>query len=201
MAKQAFLCKYAEIGIKGKNRYKFENVLCEQIRRRLAKIDGEFTVVREQGRIFVEADGDYDFEDAIDAMSHVFGVSGISPVDVIEEKDWDKLTVCVGDFVEHQYGSKPFTFKVKCRRSDKHYPLTSPEVCVEMGSYLLDRFENVKVDVHDPDVYIWVEIRDKAYVYSKVYTGACGMPLGTNGRAMLLLFTHLLIRANVLCRR
>ena len=187
MAKQAFLCKYAEIGIKGKNRYKFENALCEQIRRRLAKIDGEFTVVREQGRIFVEADGDYDFEDAIDAMSHVFGVSGISPVDVIEEKDWDKLTVCVGDFVEHQYGSKPFTFKVKCRRSDKHYPLTSPEVCVEMGSYLLDRFENVKVDVHDPDVYIWVEIRDKAYVYSKVYTGACGMPLGTNGRAMLLL--------------
>lgn len=69
MAKQAFLCKYAEIGIKGKNRYKFENALCEQIRRRLAKIDGEFTVVREQGRIFVEADGDYDFEDAIDAMS------------------------------------------------------------------------------------------------------------------------------------
>ena len=64
MAKQAFLCKYAEIGIKGKNRYKFENALCEQIRRRLAKIDGEFTVVREQGRIFVEADGDYDFEDA-----------------------------------------------------------------------------------------------------------------------------------------
>lgn len=187
MAKQAFLCKYAEIGIKGKNRYKFENALCEQIRRRLAKIDGEFTVVREQGRIFVEADGDYDFEDAIDAMSHVFGVSGISPVDVIEEKDWDKLTACVGDFVEHQYGSKPFTFKVKCRRSDKHYPLTSPEVCVEMGSYLLDRFENVKVDVHDPDVYIWVEIRDKAYVYSKVYTGACGMPLGTNGHAMLLL--------------
>ena len=123
MAKQAFLCKYAEIGIKGKNRYKFENALCEQIRRRLAKIDGEFTVVREQGRIFVEADGDYDFEDAIDAMSHVFGVSGISPVDVIEEKDWDKLTVCVGDFVEHQYGSKPFTFKVKCRRSDKHYQI------------------------------------------------------------------------------
>ena len=81
MAKQAFLCKYAEIGIKGKNRYKFENALCEQIRRRLAKIDGEFTVVREQGRIFVEADGDYDFEDAIDAMSHVFGVSGISPVE------------------------------------------------------------------------------------------------------------------------
>ena len=64
MAKQAFLCKYAEIGIKGKNRYKFENALCEQIRRRLAKVDGEFTVVREQGRIFVEADGDYDFEDA-----------------------------------------------------------------------------------------------------------------------------------------
>lgn len=187
MGKQGFLCKYAEIGIKGKNRYKFENALCEQIRHRLSKIDGEFTVVREQGRIYVEADGDYDFEDAISAMSHVFGVSGISPVEVIEDKSWDNLTVAVGDFVEHQYGSKTFSFKVKCRRSDKAYSLTSPEVCVEMGAYLLERFSNLSVDVHNPDVYIWVEVRDKAFVYSKVYQGACGMPLGTNGRAMLLL--------------
>ncbi|MCH5266946.1 MAG: tRNA 4-thiouridine(8) synthase ThiI [Lachnospiraceae bacterium] len=187
MGKQAFLCKYAEIGIKGKNRYKFENALCEQIRHRLSKIDGEFTVVREQGRIYVEADGDYDFEDAIEEMSHVFGVSGISPVDVIEDKNWDNLTVAVGDFVERQYGSKSFSFKVKCRRSDKGYPLTSPEVCVEMGGYLLERFPGLSVDVHEPDVYIWVEVRDKAFVYSKVYPGACGMPLGTNGKAMLLL--------------
>lgn len=184
---QAFLLKYAEIGIKGKNRYKFENALCEQIRHRLGKIEGEFEVIREQGRIYVEAQGEFDFDDAIDAMSRVFGVSSISPAEVIEEKDWDTLAEKVGDFVERQYPNPSFTFKVKSRRSDKSYPLTSPEICVEMGSYLLDRFENISVDVHDPEVYIWVEVREKAYVYSKVFAGACGMPLGTNGKAMLLL--------------
>ena len=184
---QAFLLKYAEIGIKGKNRYKFENALCEQIRCRLAKIDGEFEVVREQGRIFVGAHGDFDFEDAVEAMSRVFGVSAISPVEVIEDKSWENLVRAVGDFVEKQYDKRDFTFKVKSRRSDKHYPLTSPEICVEMGWRLLERFPELSVDVHHPEVYIWVEVREKAYVYSRVYQGACGMPLGTNGKAMLLL--------------
>jgi thiamine biosynthesis protein ThiI len=184
---QAFLLKYAEIGIKGKNRYKFENALCEQIRRRLSKLEGEFEVTREQGRIFVEAGGEFDFDDAIEAMSRVFGVSAISPVEVIEDKSWDNLVTAVGDFVEKQYETRNFTFKVKSRRSDKHYPLTSPEICVEMGGCLLERFPELSVDVHNPEVYIWVEVRDKAYVYSKVYPAACGMPLGTNGKAMLLL--------------
>lgn len=184
---QAFLLKYAEIGIKGKNRYKFENALCEQIRYRLEKIEGDFEVVREQGRIFVEAKGEFDFDDAIEAMSRVFGVSSISPVEVIEDKNWENLTKVVGDFVEKQYPEHKFTFKVKSRRSDKRYAYTSPEICVEMGSYLLERFPELSVDVHEPDVLIWVEVREKAYVYSKVYQGACGMPLGTNGKAMLLL--------------
>lgn len=184
---QAFLLKYAEIGIKGKNRYKFENALCSQVRRRLDKLEGEFTVTREQGRIFVEAEGDFDFEDAIEAMSRVFGVSSISPVQMIEDKSWENLTKEVGDFIERQYGEEKFTFKVKSRRSDKHYPYTSPEICMEMGAYLLERFPHLSVDVHHPEVYIWVEVREKAYVYAKVYPAACGMPLGTNGKAMLLL--------------
>ena len=184
---QAFLLKYAEIGIKGKNRYKFENALCAQVRRRLEKLEGTFTVTREQGRIFVEAEGDFDFEDAIEAMSRVFGVSSISPVQVIEDKSWENLTKEVGDFIEMQYGEEKFTFKVKSRRSDKHYPYTSPEICMEMGAYLLGRFPHLTVDVHRPEVFIWVEVREKAYVYAKVYPAACGMPLGTNGKAMLLL--------------
>ena len=184
---QAFLLKYAEIGIKGKNRYKFENALVEQIKHRLSKIEGEFEVTREQGRIFVEAKSEFDFDDAIEAMSRVFGVSSISPVEVIEDKEWNNLAQKVGDFVERQYPEQNFTFKVKSKRSDKHYPMTSPEVCVEMGGVLLDRFPGLSVDVHDPDVLIWVEVREKAYVYSKIYAGACGMPLGTNGKAMLLL--------------
>ncbi len=184
---QAFLLKYAEIGIKGKNRYKFENALCSQVRRHLDKLEGRFVVTREQGRIFVEAEGDFDFEDAIEAMSRVFGVSSISPVQVIEDKSWENLTKEVGDFIEKQYKEEKFTFKVKSRRSDKHYPYTSPEICVEMGAYLLERFPHLSVDVHHPEVYIWVEVREKAYVYAKVYPAACGMPLGTNGKAMLLL--------------
>ena len=184
---QAFLVKYAEIGIKGKNRYKFENALCTQMERTLKPVDGEFHVQRQQGRIFVEAKGDFDEEDVIEALRHVFGISGICPVNVIEDKTWESLAKGVGDFVEQQYDSLDFTFKVESKRSDKHYPMTSPEVCVETGAYLLDRFPELKVDVHKPQVRIWVEIREKAYVYSKVIPGAGGMPLGTNGSAMLLL--------------
>ncbi|MDE6566371.1 MAG: tRNA 4-thiouridine(8) synthase ThiI, partial [Lachnospiraceae bacterium] len=107
--------------------------------------------------------------------------------EVIENKEWEHLTKAGGDFVERQYDNQNFTFKVKCRRSDKHYPLTSPEVCMEMGGYLLERFPTLSVDVHNPEVLIWVEVREKAYVYSRVFPGAGGMPLGTNGKAMLLL--------------
>ncbi len=184
---QGFLLKYAEIGIKGKNRYKFENALCEQIRIKLSKIEGDFTVVREQGRIYVQADKDFDFDEVIETLQKVFGVCAISPVEVIEDKSWENLTKAAGDFIEKQYEDINFSFKVKSKRSDKHYQFTSPEVCVEMGAYLLKRFGGLSVDVHNPDVYIWVEIRDKAYIYSKVYQGIGGMPLGTAGKAMLLL--------------
>lgn len=184
---QAFLVKYAEIGIKGKNRYKFEEALCRQIERHLEVLEGEFLVQRQQGRILVEAKGDFDLDDVFEALGRVFGISAICPVDMIEDKDWENLTRAVGDFVEKQYDSLDFTFKVESKRSDKQYPLTSPEVCVEMGAYLLERFPDMKVDVHHPDVRIWVEVREKAYVYSRSIPGAGGMPLGTNGKAMLLL--------------
>ena len=184
---QGFLLKYAEIGVKGKNRYKFEDALCDQIRLRLSGIDGDFTVQKESGRVFVQADGDFDFDEVIETLQRVFGLAGISPVEVVEDKNWDNVTKAVGDFVEKQYDKCDFSFKVKSKRSDKHYPYTSPEVCVEMGGYLLDRFPELSVDVHNPDVYIWVEIREKAYIYSKVYKGIGGMPLGTAGKAMLLL--------------
>ena len=113
---QGFLLKYAEIGIKGKNRYKFENALCDQIRARLAKIDGEYLVTREQGRIYVEASGDFDFDEVIETLQRVFGLAAISPVEVIEDKSWDNLTKVVGDFVEKQYENCNFSFKVKSKR-------------------------------------------------------------------------------------
>lgn len=87
---QGFLLKYAEIGIKGKNRYKFENALCEQVKIKLSKIDGDYTVVREQGRIYAEASGSFDFDEVVEELKKVAGITAISPVEVIEDKSWDK---------------------------------------------------------------------------------------------------------------
>lgn len=186
MQYQAFLIKYSEIGIKGRNRYIFEDALCNQIRLRLRKL-GEYQITKEQGRIFVECSEGYDYDDTIDALRKVFGISGICPVVIMEDTSWDNLTKMVGDYVDECYMGEAFTFKVEAKRADKRYLLTSPEICVEMGSYLLNRFPQLKVDVHTPQYRITVEVRNRAYVYSEVIPGSCGMPVGTNGKAMLLL--------------
>lgn len=187
MEYKAFLVKYAEIGIKGKNRYVFENALRDHIKQSLAKIDGEFEVTKEQGRIYVEAKTDYDYQEVVDALQHIFGISGICPVVLVEDKSWENLTKEVVNYVDQTYSHKNFTFKVESKRSDKRYPLTSPEVCAQMGGVLLDNFPDMKVDVRNPKVRIYVEIREYAYIYSKIIPGIGGMPLGTNGKAMLLL--------------
>ncbi len=184
---QAFLLKYAEIGIKGNNRFKFEIALCNQIKARLAKIEGNFVVIRENGRIYVEAKENFDLDEVTDTLKNVFGVAAVCLVEVVEDKEWNTVTSCCAEFVKKQYPELNFTFKVESKRSDKSYPLTSPEVCVEMGAYLLDEFPSLKVDVHNPQVRIWVEVREKIFIYSKVIKGIAGMPLGTNGKSMLLL--------------
>lgn len=184
---KAFLIKYAEIGIKGKNRFIFENALRDQVKFALRWVEGRFHVSKEQGRIFIEAVTEYDYEETIEALKKVFGVTGICPVVVIEDNNWDMLSKTVGDYVDTAYPDKNFTFKVAAKRGDKRYTKTSPEICMDMGEYLLDRFDELKVDVHNPEVMIHVEIRNKAYVYSKIIPGPGGMPIGTNGKAMLLL--------------
>lgn len=185
---KAFLIKYAEIGIKGKNRYIFENALRDQIKFTLKNVEGEFEVTKEQGRIYIEAVSDYfDYEETLEALKKVFGVAAICPVVLIEDKNWDNLTKSVGDYIEKVYEKRNITFKVEAKRSDKNYPMKSPDICVEMGSYLLQRFPEMKVDVHQPQVRLQVEVRAKAYVYSQIIPGPGGMPIGTNGKAMLLL--------------
>lgn len=184
---KAFLIKYAEIGIKGKNRYLFENALRDQIKYALKDIDGEFYVSKEQGRIYIEALSDYDYEETVEALQRVFGIAAICPVVIIEDTTWDNLVKEVGDFVENQYPDRNFTFKVEAKRGDKQYPIKSPDICIDMGAALLDRFPEMKVDVREPQVRINVEVRHKAYVYSMIIPGPGGMPVGTNGKAMLLL--------------
>lgn len=187
MVYRAFLIKYAEIGIKGKNRYVFEDALCDRIQAKLDTVAEGFSCAREQGRIFVSCPEDYDFDEAVAKMKTVFGVWAICPAFVIDDAGWDNLTSKVGDFVEECYPDRNFTFKVEARRSDKSYPIQTPEICAEMGGYLLERFPEMCVDVHDPKVRIRVEIRNKAYVFSEIIPGPGGMPVGANGTGMLLL--------------
>lgn len=184
---KAFLIKYAEIGIKGKNRFLFENALRDQIKFTLRWVEGKFRVSKEQGRIFIEALSEFDFEETVEALKKVFGIVGICPVIVIEDSSWEALTKAVGDYVDMEYPDKKFTFKIAAKRGDKRYERTSPEICMDMGEYLLNRFPELKVDVHHPEVMLHIEIRNQVYIYSKVIQGPGGMPIGTNGKAMLLL--------------
>ncbi|MCR5468987.1 MAG: tRNA 4-thiouridine(8) synthase ThiI [Lachnospiraceae bacterium] len=184
---QAFLIKYGEIAIKGKNRYIFENALVRQIEFALERVEGEFHITKEQGRIYVHADSDYDYDEAVDALTKVFGIVGICPVVIKEDEGFDKLAEDVLTFVDEQYEDKNFTFKMMARRAKKTYPMDSMEVNAALGEKILDKFPETKVDVHNPEVKIFVEIREQINIYSEEIPGPGGMPTGTSGRAMLLL--------------
>ena len=184
---QAFLIKYGEIGVKGKNRYVFENALVDRMKEVLAETDGTFHIIREQGRIYVEAEGSFDYDETIEALKRVFGIVGICPVVLIEDHGFEALSETVLDYMQKMYGDKTMTFKVMTRRVNKRFPMESMEVNAELGGRILDQFPNMKVDVHHPDVILHVELRHNIGIYSEVIPGPGGMPLGTNGRSMLLL--------------
>ena len=186
MEYNAFLVKYAEIGIKGKNRRLFEDALIKQIKFSLESV-GDFSVFKEQGRIFVKANDTFDQEETISALQRVFGISAICPVVIKESAQWEDLAKAVCEYVDHAYPDKNITFKVLARRADKSYPKKSFEIAADLGAEILDRFPEMKVDVHHPAVYINVELRTHVYIYSIEILGPGGMPVGTNGKAMLLL--------------
>lgn len=187
MKYKSFLIKYGEIGVKGKNRYMFEDALMKQIRIALKDVDGKFFVSKELGRIYVDTDGDYDYEDTIDRLGRVFGIVGICPMVRIESKDYENLKKRVVEYVDEVYPDKNFTFKVDTRRADKSFPGTSESINAELGEVILNAFPEIKVNVRKPDVLIKVEIRTYINIYSLEIEGPGGMPVGTNGRAMLLL--------------
>ncbi|MDO5146447.1 MAG: tRNA uracil 4-sulfurtransferase ThiI [Eubacteriales bacterium] len=185
---KSFLIKYAEIGVKGKNRYLFEDALIHQMKYALQPV-GEFNIRKESGRVFVDALDEYDYEEAVEALSRVFGISGICPILVEEEKEFSHLQQVLCDYVEERYEDKDFTFKVNVRRADKKYPMKSMDAAALFGEKLLECYEKegMKVDVHQPEVLLTVEIREKVYIYSDEIPGPGGMPVGTGGKAMLLL--------------
>ncbi|MBE5912566.1 MULTISPECIES: tRNA uracil 4-sulfurtransferase ThiI [Pseudobutyrivibrio] len=187
MTYQAFLIKYSEIGVKGKNRYVFEDALVHQIKRALYGVDGHFVVKKQSGRILVSVEGEYDYDDAVAALQHVFGISAICPTVVVPDEGFDKMAEAVIKYVDEEFADKNFSFKVMGRRANKQYPMTSMEVAAEIGARLLDAFPEMHVDVHHPDRIIYVEVRENIAIYSTEIPGPCGMPVGTAGKAMLLL--------------
>ena len=184
---KSFLIKYAEIGVKGKNRYLFEEALVKQIKYALKKAEGEFLVRRTDGRIYVDAQSDFDFDEVVESLKKVFGISGICPVVYVEDEGFEKLCQDVTRYIGDVYPDRNKSFKVAARRARKNYPLNSMQLNEELGGVILDAYPDMHVDVHNPDILLHVEIRDKIYLYSEIIPGPGGMPVGTGGKAMLLL--------------
>ena len=187
MLYQSFLIKYAEIGTKGKNRYLFEDALMKQIRHALKTVDGSFAVTKEIGRIYVKAEGDYDYEDVIEALKTVFGIAWICPMFQTGEKEFESVKKELLEYVRQVYPSRDLTFKVDSRRADKNYPVNSEQMNRDLGEAVLKADPEMKVDVHQPQVMLHVEVRNVVNIYSQMIPGPGGMPVGTNGKAMLLL--------------
>lgn len=184
---KSFLIKYAEIGVKGKNRYLFEEALVKQIKYALKKTEGGFAVRRTDGRIYVDAQSDFDFDEVVESLKKVFGISGICPVVYVEDEGFEKLGQDVVRYIADVYPDRNKSFKVAARRARKNYPLNSMQINEELGGVILDAYPEMHVDVHNPDILLHVEIRDKIYLYSEIIPGPGGMPVGTGGKAMLLL--------------
>ena len=182
-----FLIKYAEIGVKGKNKYLFEEALAQQVKYALKRCEGEFKVTRTEGRIYVHALSEFDYDETVDNLKTVFGVSAICPVVAVSDEGFDELAKTVVDYVDKVYPDKNMTFKVLARRARKNYPLNSMELNMELGAAVLDAYPEMKVDVHSPQMRLYVEIRERIYIYSIEIPGPGGMPVGSNGKAMLLL--------------
>lgn len=178
------LLKYGEIALKGLNKPLFERKLTDNIKSRLDKI-GKFSVRRAQSTIYVEPLEKADMHEAVSVLKKVFGIVNICPV-VKCEKDLESIAETVIQCVRDNKTTEK-TFKIEAKREDKTFPLNSPQICMELGGRVLDAFDDLSVDVHNPDMVVNVEIRQQAYVYTGRERGAGGMPVGTNGRASILL--------------
>ncbi len=184
--KEIILCKYGEIVLKGLNRTSFEAEMLRNIRRRLKPL-GEFKYVSAQSTLYVTPLSDeIDIDEVVDKLSKVFGIVKLCRAVEIE-KDMDAIFETSKVYLGRALKSAR-TFKVTAKRSDKKFPLKSPEICAELGGRLLECFPHLSVDVHNPDVTVTCEIRDNgAYIHDMPIEGAGGIPVGTSGRALLLL--------------
>ena len=183
--KETILIKNGELALKGLNRRTFEDILIKNMRHRLSDL-GKFKFTSAQSTIMIESeDTDVDFDEAVRRLTKVFGIAALSRAAAVE-KDMDVILNCAGEYLRDQLESAR-TFKVEAKRSDKNFPLKSPEICREVGGKILSMYHHLTVDVHNPDVVVMVEVRDfYAYIHCNQIKGAGGMPTGSAGRAALL---------------
>lgn len=184
--REIVLIKNGELALKGLNRNSFEDKLIKNMKSRLADL-GKFEFTKSQSTIMVEAQSDEtDLDLAVERISKVFGIAALSRACVCE-KDFDIIRKAAVQYLEEQLEDAA-TFKVEAKRSDKKFPMKSPEICREAGGYILSKFNHLKVDVHNPDIIVTIEIRDKyAFIHGNSIKGAGGMPTGTSGRAAILI--------------
>ena len=179
----AILIRYGEIGLKGANRWVFESILLQNIRMALQGLKN-VSVVKRSGRILVQTNGSQD--EVLARLARVFGIVSISPVITVDSEMQDVMTACSA-LVGFLRG-KIKTFKVETRRAHKTFPYTSPEISRIVGGHLLRRYPALQVDVHAPDVTIYIELRaGETYVYFDVIPGPGGLPVGASGKGLLLL--------------
>lgn len=184
--REMILAKYGEIALKGLNKATFENLLVSNVKRRISPL-GKVKITREQSTLMVQPlEEDYDLDEAVRRMEQVFGIAALARAAVLE-KNFEAIQEQAPAYVEDAL-SMARTFKVEAKRSDKRFPMKSPEICRELGGTLLERFPHLTVDVKNPDVTVTVEIRDEfAFLHALRLPGAGGMPVGSSGEALLLL--------------
>ena len=184
--KEIILIKNGELVLKGLNRNTFESMLIKTIRRRLKDL-GKVSIKNAQSTIYIEPTEDgFDFEAAIERVSKIFGIAAFSRCAAVN-KDMDEILSVAADYVKPALENAK-TFKVISKRSDKTFPFKSPEICAQVGGSILSKLPHLKVDVHNPDVVVSVEIRDyAAYIHAGQIHGAGGLPVGTSGKATILI--------------
>ena len=183
--KEIILLKEGELALKGLNRVNFEDKLIKNIKFRFRDL-GKFTFTRSQSALAIEAESeDVDFEEAVARLKKVFGIVAFSRA-AIAEKDIESIKATAKEYLHEQIMAAK-TFKVEAKRSDKKFSMTSPEISREVGAHILRNYPHIKVDVHNPDLKITVEIRERAYVRGNQIKGIGGMPVGSAGKAAVLM--------------
>lgn len=185
--KEVLLIKNGELVLKGLNRNTFEDILVKNMKRRLMNSVGKFTFTKSQSTVIAEPkDEDIDFDEAVETVKRIFGIAAFSRAAVAQKDFEDIKNVTLSYLGDELRGVK--TFKVNAKRSDKHFPMTSPEICRELGAHLLRNIKTLSVDVHNPDVTVTVEVRDNnVFIHGNQIKGAGGMPVGSAGRVALLI--------------